>query len=392
MLKKITGYIAWVQNGHALKTKLAQWTVGRPLPLLDITPTQIASRLQLWAALMPHPKANASSARDVYAAEFPVYVGPHNIQHVNAISTHVVGGVINDGELLAPARNNAQPTALHRDKTAAASWRTSSGTPEAATKFPNIWCVPDPSLALQGTASLCRVRTGGGHEQHWLCGAPHLPIRCLQRKPYIEKQNKMLCMLHSFNTGCQAQLNNMSCCVQRVQHVLRSHSPSTQLHPDGLYHIGDVSLFIQQTCPNLRVCEGTPHLGKSAQTSWLHTLSMQEHTHIEFALLTLRQNSNHRTDLLAAAQLHTHVVAACQLATHQGHKRWFLIDSLTPNCIYDLEHDDIVTLVNNDWELSPSERPDVRDPVAALYSNRVKHLGLTSMSCRTRWAGRFASK
>ena len=49
------------------------------------------------------------------------------------------------------------------------------------------------------------------------------------------------------------------------------------------------------------------------------------------------------------------------------------------------------TLVNNAWELLPSERPDVRDPVAALYSSRVKQLGLTSMSSCTRRAGGFAS-
>ena len=36
-------------------------------------------------------------------------------------------------------------------------------------------------------------------------------------------------------------------------------------HPDGLYHMGDLCTFIQQSCPELKVHEGEPHLGKSAQ-------------------------------------------------------------------------------------------------------------------------------
>ena len=49
------------------------------------------------------------------AAEFPVSVGRNKIQHTNAVSTYVFGGVVNNGVLLEPA---------NRDKMAAASWRT----------------------------------------------------------------------------------------------------------------------------------------------------------------------------------------------------------------------------------------------------------------------------
>ena len=350
------------------------------LNMLPVTTPLSITGATLYFGLIPHGGGTA------YFGPFPVRMGKVTLQNekIEFKKTIAVAKLATETarpQHLHGARAYTLGAALARmqrptTQTKTPAWARGkiASKVDSPEEDPDIWCATTTPLSGTDNTSLSPLkwlpttkiqqRAGGTKTDHWRHNAAELAINSLARPPHIEPQAAMLCLLHAFNGAYQATALSHAW----VQNVLRTLNDQHTLFANGSYHLGDISTFLAHVCPELRVHEGHPHLGRSNGSTWQQTLKDQQHQGVEAAILVIRPD----TARLLDTNMCTHAVAACLLPTITGEKHWCLLDSLVPNKVYDLQ----------ELQTSSNFDADVAYVVHAYYSRQRRKVAASARTTR----------
>ena len=182
----------------------------------------------------------------------------------------------------------------------------------------------EQGVADRHPAPACAPGRGGLRARH--CAAtPVLPVALLTRPPYMEAQVAQQCLVHAFNMCVQHPLlhqSDMHTLLTVANHERRAHEPALSAE---IYDTGELSMCLKVIDDTLRWHEGQPHLGRTADRTWVQTLQSQHYNMngCDTMILTLRPHGAAN----APAPRGAHHVAAVKLQLYGNAPDWYILDS-----------------------------------------------------------------